>query len=537
MTAASTITTALSENKVDPFEVGWLFVQEYYTFLNKDPERLHCFYNKKSVFVHGTEGDNTETCYGQSEIHRCIMSFNFDSCKVLISSVDSQASHDDGVLVQVLGEMSNNGGASHKFAQTFFLAVQPNGYFVMNDIFRFLKEDIDNVYEESEDPVEEQTFYTAEHQSAVSQRSPSPAHVPAVTANVAATTTPSKTHNVETVAVTHTETPADVPVVVAPTTTANARASSPARVKQAFTDTKSAPAATTSIPQPATAAQPIPASKTKETHKTAKPVDRAPAAAPTSVATAAPVQASASPKRIVQQAPVPAPAPVPATPSTWAKMVGGSDASSKSVSTAIAPQRQSQTHTPASVHGSAQQVQAAVDSSAQSTTDSFGEEDFHQVTHGNRQGRQRNHNTTPHEEYDRSSIYLRSLPAGIESATLDKAFSIFGAIRNIEINQGKRTAFIEFVSNDVSANVVGKSFTFSDTKVTAEGRRKPTPGTNRNNNPRGSNGGFSRNNNSTGSGTNRGRGGYQNNRPRGQSNATSQSTVPANFTPSSSGKA
>ncbi|OAJ42940.1 hypothetical protein BDEG_26329 [Batrachochytrium dendrobatidis JEL423] len=329
-----------------------------------------------------------------------------------------------------------------------------------------------------------------------------------------------KTHNVETVAVTHTETPADVPVVVAPTTTANARASSPARVKQAFTDTKSAPAATTSIPQPATAAQPIPASKTKETHKTAKPVDRAPAAAPTSVATAAPVQASASPKRIVQQAPVPAPAPVPATPSTWAKMVGGSDASSKSVSTAIAPQRQSQTHTPASVHGSAQQVQAAVDSSAQSTTDSFGEEDFHQVTHGNRQGRQRNHNTTPHE-----------------ALHLTMKVSIFGAIRNIEIFQGKRTAFIEFVSNDVSANVVGKSFTFSDTKVTAEGRRKPTPGTNRNNNPRGSNGGFSRNNNSTGSGTNRGRGGYQNNRPRGQSNATSQSTVPANFTPSSSGKA
>ncbi|OAJ42939.1 hypothetical protein BDEG_26328 [Batrachochytrium dendrobatidis JEL423] len=55
-----------SQSYVDPFEVGWLFVQEYYTFLNKDPERLHCFYNKKSVFVHGTEGDNTETCYGQS---------------------------------------------------------------------------------------------------------------------------------------------------------------------------------------------------------------------------------------------------------------------------------------------------------------------------------------------------------------------------------------------------------------------------------------------------------------------------------------
>lgn len=31
-----------------------------------------------------------------------------------------------------------------KFAQTFFLAEQPEGYYVLNDIFRFLKEDFDD---------------------------------------------------------------------------------------------------------------------------------------------------------------------------------------------------------------------------------------------------------------------------------------------------------------------------------------------------------------------------------------------------------
>ena len=36
-------------------EVGWLFVPQYYTFMNKDPSRLHCFYTKKSTMVHGTE--------------------------------------------------------------------------------------------------------------------------------------------------------------------------------------------------------------------------------------------------------------------------------------------------------------------------------------------------------------------------------------------------------------------------------------------------------------------------------------------------
>lgn len=37
--------------------------------------------------------------------------------------------------------MSNAGEDWRKFVQTFFLAEQPNGYFVLNDIFRFLKEE------------------------------------------------------------------------------------------------------------------------------------------------------------------------------------------------------------------------------------------------------------------------------------------------------------------------------------------------------------------------------------------------------------
>ena len=62
-----------------------------------------------------------------------------------MSSVDSQASMSGGVIVQVLGEMSNNDDVCHKFSQTFFLAEKPEGYYVLNDIFRFLKEDIDVV--------------------------------------------------------------------------------------------------------------------------------------------------------------------------------------------------------------------------------------------------------------------------------------------------------------------------------------------------------------------------------------------------------
>lgn len=45
--------------------------------------------------------------------------------------------------------MSNNGLPNRKFSQTFFLAEQPNGYYVLNDIFRYLKDDED--MEEGED--------------------------------------------------------------------------------------------------------------------------------------------------------------------------------------------------------------------------------------------------------------------------------------------------------------------------------------------------------------------------------------------------
>lgn len=75
------------------------------------------------------------------EIHNKITSIGFQDCKVFIHSVDAQSSANGGIIIQVIGEMSNHGDPWRKFVQTFFLAEQPNGYFVLNDIFRFLKED------------------------------------------------------------------------------------------------------------------------------------------------------------------------------------------------------------------------------------------------------------------------------------------------------------------------------------------------------------------------------------------------------------
>jgi hypothetical protein len=51
--------------KINPTKIGWYFVQQYYTFINESPERVHLFYNANSTFVHGTEGENVPVAYGK----------------------------------------------------------------------------------------------------------------------------------------------------------------------------------------------------------------------------------------------------------------------------------------------------------------------------------------------------------------------------------------------------------------------------------------------------------------------------------------
>ena len=59
------ITSTPIHQNVVPAEVGWQFVPQYYTFVNKHPNRLYCFYTKNSTFMHGLEGEDGRPCHGQ----------------------------------------------------------------------------------------------------------------------------------------------------------------------------------------------------------------------------------------------------------------------------------------------------------------------------------------------------------------------------------------------------------------------------------------------------------------------------------------
>lgn len=80
------------------------------------------------------------------------MSLNFNDCHAKIRQVDSQATVEDSVVVQVTGELSNNGEPMRRFMQTFVLVPQtPKKFYVHNDIFRYQ----DEVFHDEESEAEE----------------------------------------------------------------------------------------------------------------------------------------------------------------------------------------------------------------------------------------------------------------------------------------------------------------------------------------------------------------------------------------------
>uniref|UniRef100_A0AAY4EP10 GTPase activating protein (SH3 domain) binding protein 1 n=1 Tax=Denticeps clupeoides TaxID=299321 RepID=A0AAY4EP10_9TELE len=145
--------------------VGREFVRQYYTLLNQAPDYLHRFYGKNSSYVHGgldSNGKPAEAVYGQSEIHKKVMALKFQDCHTKIRHVDAHATLNEGVVVQVMGELSNNMQPMRKFMQTFVLAPEgtvANKFYVHNDIFRYQDEIFGDSEseppEESEEDVEE----------------------------------------------------------------------------------------------------------------------------------------------------------------------------------------------------------------------------------------------------------------------------------------------------------------------------------------------------------------------------------------------
>ncbi|GAV61442.1 NTF2 domain-containing protein/RRM_6 domain-containing protein [Cephalotus follicularis] len=125
----------------NPEEVGIAFVQQYYSILPTSPESVHKFYQEGSVLSRPGVDSVMTTASTLKGINDIILSLDYPNYHVEIFSADSQDSYMNGVFVLVTGCLTGKDDVSRKFTQSFFLAPQDRGYYVLNDIFRYVEEE------------------------------------------------------------------------------------------------------------------------------------------------------------------------------------------------------------------------------------------------------------------------------------------------------------------------------------------------------------------------------------------------------------
>ncbi|KAG2405937.1 uncharacterized protein HKW66_Vig0051920 [Vigna angularis] len=169
---------------VSATQVGSYFVGQYYQILRQQPNLVHQFYSDSSSMIR-VDGDSVETAQDvlvsnytvaiarehrmdarffrfwfldvlaganaywltdqvrvlMQQIHSIVSLLSFTSIE--IKTINSLDSWDGGVIVMVSGSVKlKDITGRRKFVQTFFLAPQEKGYFVLNDIFHFVEEGV-----------------------------------------------------------------------------------------------------------------------------------------------------------------------------------------------------------------------------------------------------------------------------------------------------------------------------------------------------------------------------------------------------------
>ncbi|KAE8662800.1 Nuclear transport factor 2 family protein with RNA binding domain isoform 1 [Hibiscus syriacus] len=120
--------------------VGNAFVEQYYHILYNSPELAHRFYHDSSVLSRPDSNGVMTSVTTMQGINEKILSLDYKNYKAEINTADAQKSYKEGVTVLVTGCLMGKDNLKRKFAQSFFLAPQDNGYFVLNDVFRYVED-------------------------------------------------------------------------------------------------------------------------------------------------------------------------------------------------------------------------------------------------------------------------------------------------------------------------------------------------------------------------------------------------------------
>ncbi|TDZ71850.1 putative G3BP-like protein [Colletotrichum trifolii] len=489
---AATNDAAASNANLSKDEVGWYFVEQYYTTLSKNPDKLHLFYGKRSQFVYGMEAEVANVSVGRQDIQERIKSLDFQNSKVRITNVDSQASFDN-IVIQVIGESSIKSAEPKKFVQTFVLAPQPSGYFVVNDILRYISDDEEEAVVEPEAQPEEQ----ATNEDAVDAAEPIPEQT-----EVEKTPEEAAAPAVDPAVVEKKLEEVAAPKEVA---SSNGDAETPApEPVQAETKVEEPVAA-----DPEAAAKEVAEEDIKQPEKPADP-------SPTPVASTKPPVAE-------PEKPTPAPAPVPMKPMSWASRAAAAAAMNPKPAvplpkTATPPAAaQAKAPAPAAAPAAAQpaaapaaketEIPAAKENETPAAKESATE--WQSVGADNkRQNRPQSISQAP--ENPGTLGYVKFVTEKVKAEDLKAALNAIGQLTYFDINRSKNCAFVEFATPaGYQAVVAANPHVVNGENVVVEPRRPKA----------GAYGGSNYATGGRGNAAGRGRGGFDGNRSGSQGNA------------------
>ncbi|KAL8907326.1 MAG: hypothetical protein Q9171_005899 [Xanthocarpia ochracea] len=458
----SSAASAEGSSSVAKDEVGWYFVEQYYTTLSKNPEKLHLFYNKRSQFVSGVEAEKVSVSVGQRAINERIKELDIQDCKVRVSNVDSQESFKN-IVVQVIGEMSNKAAPHRKFVQTFVLAEQPNGYFVLNDIFRYIEDE-----EEDFEPEEPNTTQAAETE--VSATTLPGADIPAEQQRDIEEVDHKLEAEVEAGRATSEEPATTLPI-----------SNGAAKEADASDDMADEPAVAVDVPEEHGEMPSEPAEKSSEDviaePEKPKDPDPTPIASPPKPAQAAPAQT-----------PPPTAPPKPAAPKTWANLVASNRAAAPAIASpasSVSP-APSQAKNPPSAAAQLANASAAPTEDSQVRSQANGNAGWQTAGMDSNRRQARGQSISGNTDRETVHGYVKNVTEKVDASILKNILNQYGRLAYFDVSRQKNCAFVEFeTAEGYNAAVAANPHSIGGEQIYVEERR-PRPAGYGGFNPRGS---------------------------------------------------
>jgi hypothetical protein len=159
-------------------EIGNLFASQYYRHLVSSPDTAHNFYHAEAGFSRLRGSAPSEQIVGHEKIKAYIASYNFQSYKLKIDTIDSQEKGKNEIIVLVSGIEIDEDKVVRPFCQTFCLeAISGTRYLVRNDILCYLRSELLNIGDQKVEAQPEMLESNAEESVEQKEEQSIPVHV------------------------------------------------------------------------------------------------------------------------------------------------------------------------------------------------------------------------------------------------------------------------------------------------------------------------------------------------------------------------